>query len=429
MAFIVGGLIIGAGAALGGAALSAKGSRDAAQIAAQGDTENIRYLEESRDIARADLSPYREAGYSALDRLGEMTGLLDTGDSFQPWKKTDASGVYHGSADQYAAWEASPWDLSYQNGQYVARLDDGTTQYWNDASQSWHSSRTSAYGGGGRRGNRTQPRAYGGPLYNVNELGPETVYSGGKATRNSMPTTLPSDPTGYVQPTIGRAIGGRMDDVDVGPYPWGGPQLVENRPVFQDTGTGKGTGDYIGLDRGRKYGDDARPIPGGGAGGTGGTTIDMQADSGGTFVPTTTAYPEPVENPYSIETDPGYKFRFGEGMRALERSASARGGLLSGGFARKAIRYGQDYASAEFSNIYNRISNIAGLSQVGVQGSSNAAIQTGAGMGSAASNRALSSAYGSMGETNAWANAANQVAQLPWGEAFSERKSTRPGRY
>jgi hypothetical protein len=89
----------------------------------------------------------------------------------------------------------------------------------------------------------------------------------------------------------------------------------------------------------------------------------------------------------------------------LERGAAARGGLLSGGFARKAIRYGQDYATGEFSNIYNRISNIAGLGQVSAQSGGNQAIAAGGAMGGAASQGALSSAYGDMGATNAWAGA------------------------
>ena len=52
--------------------------------------------------------------------------------------------------------------------------------------------------------------------------------------------------------------------------------------------------------------------------------------------------------------DPSYQFRLGEGMKALERQAAARGGLISGGALKAAQRYGQDYASQEFGNAYNR---------------------------------------------------------------------------
>jgi hypothetical protein len=69
---------------------------------------------------------------------------------------------------------------------------------------------------------------------------------------------------------------------------------------------------------------------------------------------------------YQWQTDPGYQFRLSEGMRSLEGSAAARGGLLSGNFARDATAYGQQMGSQEYSNVYNRLANIAGLGQVGV---------------------------------------------------------------
>jgi len=64
-----------------------------------------------------------------------------------------------------------------------------------------------------------------------------------------------------------------------------------------------------------------------------------------------------MAQPFGMEqfqADPGYQFRMDEGMKALERSAAARGGLLSGGFLRGATRYGQDVASQEYMNAFNR---------------------------------------------------------------------------
>jgi len=52
--------------------------------------------------------------------------------------------------------------------------------------------------------------------------------------------------------------------------------------------------------------------------------------------------------------DPGYQFRLKEGMQGLERSAAARGGLLSGGTLKGIQRYGQDMASQEYTNAFNR---------------------------------------------------------------------------
>lgn len=52
--------------------------------------------------------------------------------------------------------------------------------------------------------------------------------------------------------------------------------------------------------------------------------------------------------------DPGYGFRLSEGMKALERSAAAKGGLLSGAQMKGVQRFGQDLASQEYQNAYNR---------------------------------------------------------------------------
>lgn len=58
-----------------------------------------------------------------------------------------------------------------------------------------------------------------------------------------------------------------------------------------------------------------------------------------------------------FQKDPGYDFRMGEGTKAVEASAAARGGLLSGRAAKELERFGQDYASGEYSNAYNRFNN------------------------------------------------------------------------
>ena len=56
----------------------------------------------------------------------------------------------------------------------------------------------------------------------------------------------------------------------------------------------------------------------------------------------------------SMQLTPGYQFRLQEGQDVLEHSAAARGGLLTGATAEALTRYGQDYASGEYSNVYNR---------------------------------------------------------------------------
>ena len=72
----------------------------------------------------------------------------------------------------------------------------------------------------------------------------------------------------------------------------------------------------------------------------------MQAERGG--------MPAAFTGQVDLTQDPGYAFRLSEGMKALERSAAARGGLLSGGTLKGIQRYGQDLASQEYQNAYNR---------------------------------------------------------------------------
>jgi hypothetical protein len=55
-----------------------------------------------------------------------------------------------------------------------------------------------------------------------------------------------------------------------------------------------------------------------------------------------------------FQQDPGYQFRLNEGLKALDRQAAARGGLISGNAMKAASRYGQDYASNEYTNAFNR---------------------------------------------------------------------------
>lgn len=55
-----------------------------------------------------------------------------------------------------------------------------------------------------------------------------------------------------------------------------------------------------------------------------------------------------------FKADPGYGFRLSEGMKALENSAAARGQLLSGNTLKGITDYGQQSASQEYQNAFNR---------------------------------------------------------------------------
>lgn len=127
-----------------------------------------------------------------------------------------------------------------------------------------------------------------------------------------------------------------------------------------------------------------------------------------------------------FQTDPGYQFRMGEGMNAIQNSAAARGGLLSGGTLKALQKYGQDFASNEYNNAYNRFNtdntnvfnryaSIAGQGQTATNAMGSAAANYGNsyanGMGQIGNNMmgaGNAQAAGQVGAANAWGNALSQ---------------------
>ena len=115
---------------------------------------------------------------------------------------------------------------------------------------------------------------------------------------------------------------------------------------------------------------------------------------------------------YEYTSDPGYTFRLSEENRVWERGAAARGGLLSGGFARKAIRYSQDYASNEYDKIFRRIAAIAGYGMSATENAGQTIINTGNNVSRAFTNSGEARASGYIAQGNARSNLYNQLGQL-----------------
>jgi len=160
-----------------------------------------------------------------------------------------------------------------------------------------------------------------------------------------------------------------------------------------------------------------------------------------------TPWTEQFQAPTNVteQNDPGYQFRLQQGQQALENSAAARGGLLSGNTAKAITDYSQNYASNEYSNVYgrafneystrynqfqtnqantfNRLSSLAGggqvaagqLGQEGQAASSNIAninAVGGAQQGASLMNAGAARASGYAGVANAISGAANNASQL-----------------
>lgn len=120
-----------------------------------------------------------------------------------------------------------------------------------------------------------------------------------------------------------------------------------------------------------------------------------------------------------FKADPGYAFRMSEGMKGLERSAAARGGLLSGGTLKGIQRYGQDLGSQEYQNAFNRyqternarlnpLQSLAGVGQTSTNQLGAAGQSMASGVGEALGAGAQARASGYMGMANAAAGGLGQ---------------------
>lgn len=113
-----------------------------------------------------------------------------------------------------------------------------------------------------------------------------------------------------------------------------------------------------------------------------------------------------------FQADPSYQFRLNEGQNALNRSLAAKGGLLSGSAVKAGQRYASDYASQEYGNYWNRLSQLAGFGAQSTATTSAANQNTGNSM---ANNmfqgaNARASGYAAVGKANA--NMLNSMANI-----------------
>ena len=135
--------------------------------------------------------------------------------------------------------------------------------------------------------------------------------------------------------------------------------------------------------------------------------------------------------PFNYSADPSYAFRMKEGMNAMNATAAARGGLISGNALKAGQVYGQEMGSQEYQNSFNRyLSNYSNaqntfqlnrnnllepLKFLSGQGQAAAAGQAANIGANAAANTALSTgaanatAAGQVGSANAYSNAIGQA--------------------
>jgi hypothetical protein len=113
-----------------------------------------------------------------------------------------------------------------------------------------------------------------------------------------------------------------------------------------------------------------------------------------------------------FQEDPGYGFRMSEGMKALDRQAAARGGLISGSALKGAQRFGQELGSQEYQNAFNRyqtsranqlnpLASLAGMAQTSANALGQAGQSYANQAGDAYQGAAQQRASGYVGQANA----------------------------
>lgn len=132
-----------------------------------------------------------------------------------------------------------------------------------------------------------------------------------------------------------------------------------------------------------------------------------------------------------FQADPGYNFRMSEGMKGLERSAAARGGLLSGSTLKGIQRFGQDLASQEFQNAFNRygiererrlnpLQSLAGVGQTTSRELGAAGTGFANTMGNIGMTNAMNRGNAGMARASTYGDTINQLSRLYGGRNFGQ---------
>lgn len=134
-----------------------------------------------------------------------------------------------------------------------------------------------------------------------------------------------------------------------------------------------------------------------------------------------------------FKADPGYQFRLSEGLKAIERSAAAKGLLQSGGTLKGIEQYGQNLASDEYQNAFGRYlterearmnpySFLIGIGQGAAAGQASNIGATGANLAEIALAKGNAQAAGTMGAVNAlsqgFGSAANTLSSYYMNEPY-----------
>ena len=102
-----------------------------------------------------------------------------------------------------------------------------------------------------------------------------------------------------------------------------------------------------------------------------------------------------------LEATPAFQFQLEQGVNALDRSAAARGKLLSGQQVKAVQQFGQGLASQESNNQLNRLAGLAGIGQTAATNAGQFGAAAASNIGNSLINAGTQRASGFVGQSNA----------------------------
>ena len=110
---------------------------------------------------------------------------------------------------------------------------------------------------------------------------------------------------------------------------------------------------------------------------------------------------------------PGYQFGLDQGVKAVQSSAAARGGLNSGATLKALTKFGNDYADQQgFTPYMNRLAALSGMAQTSTDTTGKLGLYTAGQIGQNLQNAGQARAQGIYGGANAWSNYTNSMAKM-----------------
>ena len=338
MPIVAAGAIMGA-ASLGGAALASSGANkaasteanaalQAAQLQAGTSQQALNFQKQQYATSQQEMAPWLQSGQSALANLNYLLGI-GPNQAIPP-------GV--GPAGQPTAGQPTPGQpIAGQPARPVAPVQRGVGDQLTSTGM-----RPTLPGG------IQQPVQFQ-PLSRLAQPA-GTPAAGAPAARAAAPAgTMPA---GYGGQTFQQLTG--SGDPNVSPNQQTTAQWKAQGVPFQNITTADGRTVAVRTDLGG--GPQASLAPPQGIQPSSASMVNPDLGAYGSL---SKGWDQTFQAPTNVTeaNDPGYQFRIQQAQQAMQKSAAAKGGLLSGGTARDLNDYIQNQASNEYGNVYNRAFN------------------------------------------------------------------------